>query len=44
MTWAVTTAVRQELLGHDDASTTMINEGGLGVRSPLEGRSPRKVR
>lgn len=32
----------QELLGHDDVSTTLIyihvlNRGGLAVRSPLEG-------
>ena len=32
----------QELLGHDDVSTTMIdthvlNRGGKGVRSPLDG-------
>jgi len=32
----------QELLGHEDVSTTMIDthvvrQGGLGVRSPLDG-------
>ena len=32
---------RQELLGHDDVSTTMIythvlNKGGKGVKSPLD--------
>ena len=37
----------QELLGHRDVSTTMIytrvlNRGGLGVRSPLDGLPPRR--
>ena len=35
----------QELLGHTDVSATMVythvlNRGGLGVRSPAEGRVP----